>query len=203
MPFVTKFSLLAMEKRRQIMRKLVLISLVLALVVSFTTAFSESGDGVDWAPLVLDEFMQEIRDVLGYVPTVTFSTGASGKYGVITIKMPNDDVQRMVMYQSGTMYMSSQDRENLLNGELDEYVSRFKNTSVSFYKAEDDDTVFTASGLDLYIVTSPHGGIYLNFGHGKPSYDYALYDIEEFDDYIVVSGEELSQAIYWYNTADK
>jgi len=93
------------------------------------------GDGGDWVAVDLEGLLQDIEEILGYIPKISLSQGETGEYGTILFLLPSGTIQKMVHYdlQNKHVMMSYNDITMLLYGkELEEYVFPFKGVTVKF-----------------------------------------------------------------------
>jgi hypothetical protein len=186
------------------MRKLIAFSLIVVFLFSLSYAsVAEEGDGVDWTLFSVDELVNDITTYLGYKPLVTLSKGGSGKYGVMTIHFPADDVQRMIKYdiETGEMYMSGEDITNLLSRDLFDYISPYKDNSMRFFKTvTPTDTYYVSANVWPYITLNSRNEAYLTFDIENSKFVYVVPSYDFFEYGIIIPGNEIAQAMYIYNT---
>ena len=188
------------------MKKLVSLFLAMCIAVLAISAFASEpkaeyeGDGGDWVAVDLDGLLQDMEEILGYVPEFSLSQGGSGEYGTILFMFPTGAVQKMVHYdlEKKVVMMSYHDITMLLYGkELKDYVFPYKDVVIKF-SSEPEQGVWLSPLVNGKIVKTGESLFFLI--EGKPFVSVRLPRYETMADknesHYFISGRDIAQAIY-------
>ena len=180
------------------MKKLVSLLLV-ALILFSVSSIALAGEDIvedEWVTVSLDDIEDELFYYLGYTPRIVLDI-SQDELGYLNILLGPDTIHKDIRYLDGEIKMQRGELIRLLNGELNNAISPFKDRWIIFTPSP-DSAYYESEVSDIKLFKAVNNELFMMFTDEEdlkfvvPLYLYNELETGE----ILVDGREIAQNDY-------